>query len=180
MSGRTRTAVQSLALAALLPLAACGPGRNEFAPACPSPKLVDGLADITRYAGTSRDLTDLVIQARVVKIDGACKAAAEPGAVEASVRIGITVQRGPAMQGRDADIPVFLAVTLGDDVRDKQVFPVRASFPPNVDRLTMSSPPIELSLPVSRTVTGASYGIVVGFQLTPEEIAANRQDRARR
>ena len=40
--------------------------------------------------------------------------------------------------------------------------------------LTMSSPDIDMGLPVTPSVTGASYGIIAGFQLTPDELANNR------
>ena len=78
------------------------------------------------------------------------------------------------MQGRDADVPVFLAVTEGDTVRDKKVFQLHLSFPPNVDRLTITSPDIDLDLPVSSEKSGAAYSVISGFQLTPDELAANR------
>ena len=92
-----------------------------------------------------------------------------------TVRISVSVLRGPAMHGREADIPVFLAVVEGDTVRDKRVYPVRVVFPPNVDRLTTTSSPIEMELPVSPSVTGAAYKVISGFQLTPDELAVNRQ-----
>jgi hypothetical protein len=153
-----------------------GPGRNAFAPQCPAPRLIPSLADLTRYTGPGpgHDFSDLIVQGRVVSVNGSCSASDDPTHLPAVVRISIALQRGPAMQGRETDIFVFLAVAQGDDVRDKQVFPVHVSFPPNVDRLTMSSPDITLNLPVDRDVSGASYGLIAGFQLTPEELNANR------
>lgn len=163
-------------------LSGCGPGRNEFAPVCPKAELVPELADVTRYAGggTSHDLTDLIVQGRVVSIQGSCKAGSDKDILAATVQIGITLQRGPAMRGREADIPVFLAVTDSGAVRDKQIFPLHVVFPPNVDRLTMSSPDIDLALPVTRNKTGTAYGIIAGFQLSQSELAANRQARGAR
>jgi hypothetical protein len=72
-------------------------------------------------------------------------------------------------------VPVFLAVTQGDTVRDRKVFQVHIMFPPNVDRLTITSPDIDMDLPLSATVSGASYGVIAGFQLTPDELTANRR-----
>jgi hypothetical protein len=131
---------------------------------------------LTRYAGSgpAHDVTDLIVQGRVIGVNGSCQAGDDKSVLPAKVQITISVQRGPAMRGREADVPVFLAVTEGETVRDKQVFPVHVVFPPNVDRLTMSSPEIDMGLPVTRSKNGASYGIIAGFQLTPEELAANR------
>jgi hypothetical protein len=162
------------ALATLLPLAGCGPSRNEFAPACPVAALVPALADLTRFRGDGRDLTDLVVQARIVQVNGQCSPGSE-GNLAASVSISIAVQRGPGMDGREADVPVFVAVSKGDDVLDKQMLPVHIVFPPNVDRVTMTSKPIDLLLPVDKTVSGPSYRVIAGFQLTPDEVEANRR-----
>jgi len=176
MSVPLRPAVRLCLPALLLSLFGCGPGRNEFAPVCPTARLVPALADMTRYAGKgpTHDLTDMIIQARVVAVNGSCSAGDDKSVLPAKVQVTIAVQRGPAMPGREADVPVFLAVTEGETVRDKQVFPVHVVFPPNVDRLTMTSPEIDLGLPVSPTRSGAAYGIIAGFQLTPDELAANR------
>jgi hypothetical protein len=174
MPFRLRSAVP---LCVPLLLVGCGPGRNDFAPVCPTARLIPALADVTRYAGPgpAHDITDLILQARVTGVNGSCAAGDNPAVLPAKVQVTLLIQRGPAMQGREADVPVFLAVTDGDTVRDKRVFAVHLAFPPNVDRLTISSPQIDLDLPVSADKTGASYGVIAGFQLTPEELAANRR-----
>jgi hypothetical protein len=161
----------------LLPLAGCGPGRNEFAPLCPSARLERSLADLTRFAGAGpgHDITDLILQARITQVDGSCQPTDAKTTLGATVRITISVQRGPAMRGREADVPVFVAVAQGDTVRDKQLIPVHLVFPPNDDRLTLTSQPIDLALPVNQDVNGASYQVIAGFQLSPDELSANRQ-----
>ncbi|MDR3530188.1 MAG: hypothetical protein P4L90_06515 [Rhodopila sp.] len=177
MSSRLRSVVRLCVPILLLPLFGCGPGRNAFAPVCPTVRLIPALADMTRYAGNgpAHDVTDLILQARVVAVNGSCANGDDKAVLPAKVQVSISLQRGPAMSGREADVPVFLAVTEGETVRDKRVFPVHVVFPPNVDRLTMTSPAIDLDLPVSATVSGASYGIIAGFQLSPDELAANRR-----
>jgi hypothetical protein len=52
---------------------------------------------------------------------------------------------------------------------------VHVVFPANVDRLAMNSGDIELGLPVSPKKLGNAYGIIAGFQLTPDELAINRR-----
>jgi hypothetical protein len=177
MPCRLRTAVRFCVPVLLLPLFGCGPERNAFAPQCPTARLIPALADLTRYAGPgpAHDLTDLILQARVTAVNGSCKPGDDKSILPATVQVTISIQRGPAMKGREADMPVFLAVTEGDNVRDKKIFPVHVVFPPNVDRLTMNSGEIDLGLPVSADKSGAAYGVIAGFQLTPEELAANRQ-----
>jgi hypothetical protein len=173
MSSRLRFCLPLLAL----PLFGCGPDRNAFAPLCPTAKLIPALADLTRYAGPgpAHDLTDLILQARVTAVNGQCKAGDDKSVLPTTVVVTISIQRGPAMQGREADVPVFLAVTEGDTIRDKKVFPVHVVFPPNVDRLVMNSGNIDLGLPVSNEKSGNAYAVIAGFQLTPDELATNRK-----
>jgi hypothetical protein len=178
MSSRLRFCLPAFLLPVmLLPLVGCGPGRADFAPVCPTARLIPALADLTRYAGPgpAHDLTDLILQARVTAVNGKCTAGDDKSILPATVDVTISVQRGPAMQGREADVPVFLAITEGDAIRDKNVFPVHVVFPPNVDRLIMSSGDISLSLPVSPEKSGNAYGVIAGFQLSPEELNANRR-----
>jgi hypothetical protein len=176
MSCRFRFAIRLCLPALLLPLFSCGPAPNTFAPLCPTARLIPALADISRYGGPgpAHDVTDLILQARVVAVNGSCQAGDDKARLPAKVKVSISIQRGPAMKGREADVPVFLAVTEGDEVRDKKEFPLHLTFPPNVDRLTITSPDIDMDLPVSASKTGAAYSIIAGFQLTPDELAANR------
>ena len=63
-------------LAALLPLLAdCGPPRNQFAPPCPGRAILGDVADLRCLPASprgARDLTDLVLHARIVGIQGSC------------------------------------------------------------------------------------------------------------
>ena len=181
MSPRSRSVVRLSVQILLLSLFGCGPERNAFPPLCPTVQLIPSLADLTRYAGPgpAHDVTDLILQARVVSVNGSCQPGDDATKLAAKTQVTISIQRGPAMQGREADVPVFVAVTQGETIRDKQMFPVHLSFPPNVDRLTVTSGDIGLDLPVSADVSGAAYGIIAGFQLSPDELAANRHAQAR-
>lgn len=154
-----------------------GPDKDEFAPPCPRPALISGLADLTRFRpGGGKDLTDTVVQGRVLGLGGECKFT-EKGSltVETTVTVSAEFQRGPAMQGREVTAPLFIAVTEGDNVLDKQVIQFPVEFPPNVDHVTVTSQPVRLVLPSTRTQSPAAFSIVVGFQLTQDELATNKQ-----
>jgi len=165
--------------AGLLTLAGCGSGTEDaFAPACPGAAIVRDAADLSRYRGAGRDLTDTVVEGRITGINGNCK---RDGAdtVVTTVQVGIELMRGPAAPGRRAELAYFVAVLDGDRILDKQVFPLRAEFPANADRLRLTGDDVELRLQVKPDKTAAAYRIQVGFQLTPEELERNRQ-RGRR
>jgi hypothetical protein len=169
-------------LAALLPLLSdCGPGRNQFAPACPGTAILGDAADFSVYrataanGGAGRDLTDLVVQARIASISGSCKQGDNKNQLAVAVSIGVDLGRGPAMAGREADVPLFLAIVQGDTIIDKHVYLMHSIFPPNVDRVSLTPGEVDLSLPVTADKSGASYTILAGFQLTPDQLRMKRQ-----
>ncbi|MSP03015.1 MAG: hypothetical protein EXR07_18510 [Acetobacteraceae bacterium] len=175
-----------LRLAALTPIAltpialapaACGPEKNQFAPACPVPGLVKPLAELTRFRGASQDIRDLVVRARVIDITGKCKPGRTAASVTATVQIVADVTRGPALDGLTFTLPVFLAITDSGQIQDKNLYAIPVEFSRNVDTARAVSAEIELELPVSAGKTAAAYGIIAGFQLTPDEIAAFRRNR---
>lgn len=169
-------------IAALLPLlAACGPGRNEFAPACPGRAFLGDAANIDIYrsnaSGGGHDLSELVLQGRVVGMRGSCREGGKKAQLAVTVAPAFELTRGPAMSGRQIDVPVFVAVVEGNTVLDKRIYQMRAVFPSNVDRVTLTTGDADFVLPVSGERSGAAYTIVTGFQLTPEQAAANRRNR---
>jgi hypothetical protein len=165
-------------LAALL--AGCGPARNQFAPACPRPSFLGDAADLDIYRpgsapGGPHDLTDLVLHARIVGVNGNCKEGDKKAQLATAANVLIELTRGPAMQGQETDVPVFLAVTEGDTILDKHVYLVHATFPSNVDRMTLGTGEIDMILPITPTKSGAAYSILAGFQLTPDQLAQSRR-----
>ncbi len=163
----------------LLPLvlAACGDSTGDkFAPPCPAAAILRDAADLHRYRGTGRDLTDSVLDGRITGLGLTCK---RDGAstVVTTVTVGLDLTRGPAATGRTAEIAYFVAVLDGERILDKRVFNLRPEFAPNGERLRLDGDEIELRLPVSRDKSAAAYRIEVGFQLTPSELAINRQGR---
>ncbi len=167
-----RTGILLAATAAAL--SACAKP-DAFAPACPQLSLLSDGADLTRFTGNGRDLTDLVLDAHLVAVPASCHWADDTHKrVEAKLQITMTVNRGPAMPGRAIDVPYFVAVSENDVIFDKQVYSGRVDFPANTDRLTLTTSEISLLLPVSHEKSAAAYRITVSFQLTPEELARNR------
>jgi hypothetical protein len=160
-------------LAMLLPaLVACGPARNEFPPACPGTAILGNAADLNAYRPDSagRDLTDLVLHARVVGIRGNCTEGDRRDQLAVTVSVLVELTRGPGMAGRETDVPIFVAVVDGDNILDKHVYLMHARFPSNVDRVTLTPGETSIVLPVTGARSGADYTIVAGFQHTANQI----------
>jgi hypothetical protein len=163
-------------------LAGCGLKRDEFPPTCPRADLVWEAADIARYrqgvAAGTEDVRDLVLSGRIAAIRAKCQQGDNVGQLSADVSVEIQFNRGPAMQGREAVVPFFVAVTEGDRILDKHLYQVRVVFQTNTDQMLWGSDPIHMVFPVSATKSGAAYTILASFQLTPEELEATRRHAA--
>lgn len=168
---------------ALLALAGCS-DTKAFAPPCPQLSFLPEGADLARFNGPGRDITDLVVEARLDGVPastGACRWTDKTHtSVSVSMQVAMTVARGPAMQGRSAIIPWFVAVAQDRDILDRQVYALRADFPSNVDHTGLVSQPVELKLPVSAEKSAAAYRVWISLQLTPDELQYNRSHAAQR
>lgn len=165
----------------LAALAGCGKSdKNAFAPACPRAAILADAADLLRFRdGGGRDLTDLVMTGRILGLNGACQPGDTARELATSAQVSFQVTRGPAMTGREADVSVFVAVSEGDEILDKKLFPVHVTFPPNIDTVRLTTDAIPMTLPISPEKSGAAYALTTGFQLTPAELEVNRAQRQR-
>ncbi len=163
-------------VAAALALAGCdgSDDPNRFPPACPASAILADAADITRTDGRGRDITDTVMDGRITGLQGTCRDSPDRKALDASIRVGMDVGRGPAATGRTEKVPYFVAVERDGRILDKQVMTLDVAFPANTDRVHIEGESIPLRFPTPKGVTGASYKILIGFQLTPEQLEANR------
>lgn len=176
---RARSAIPGLSGLALLAAAAGSLGAcsqpDAFAPACPQLALLQDGADLTRFAGPGRDITDLVLEAHLAAVPATCHWANKAHTkVEAKLQVAMSLGRGPAMNGRTVDVPYFVAASEGDNILDKQIFTARAEFPTNTDRVGVTTPEVSMLFPVTLEKSAAVYKITVSFQLTPEELVYNR------
>jgi hypothetical protein len=151
---------------------------NSFAPTCPVSAIVPDTGDVTHWRsgppGSNHDVTDLVLSGRITGVVANCFAGAKPGSIRAKVKVELTLNRGPAATGRAADVAYFVAVTRGDTILDKAVYPIHTTFPPNIDQLKLVGDEVDLVLPTPKGVSGPDYTVETGFQLSPEELADNR------
>ncbi len=165
-------------------LAGCGTtDPYSFPPVCPKSAAVPEAADLTRFTAGGTDLTDMVIEARITGLKGKCSRD-EDGRLKVEVTVSMLLARGPAASGRSDGVDYFVAVTEGGGTEGgrilvKDALHLAVDFPPNVDRVALDGTPLVLSLPTTKTKTGEAFSILAGFQLTPAQLAFNRDHGAR-
>jgi hypothetical protein len=102
-------------------------------------------------------------------------AAAATRTVEATVSLRMDIERGPAAPGRGAQIPWFVAVIEGDRVLSRQSFVLPVTFAANTTRSAVATQPIDVSFPLTENRRIQDLRIMVGFALSPDEVALNRR-----
>jgi hypothetical protein len=135
--------------------------------------LLPDAADITRFNGQGRDLSNLVISGHIRAVPAVCKPGDKPTTVVATLHVEADMTLGPAAAGVQ-NVKYFIALLQGDKVVGEQDFSYAPSFAANVSRTSIKGEDIEVIVPVSKTVSAAAYRIFVGFRLSPEELAYNR------
>ena len=95
--------------------------------------------------------------------------------INADLSLDIAFGRGPAASGRTATYEYFVAVTRKDiEVIEKQIFPITITFPQGVDVVELTENIGEIIIGrANENTSGANFEIIVGFELTPEQIAFN-------
>ncbi len=168
-------ALLALGLAAVL--AACG-SSDKAQPACPSGLIPADAAKITRFQdGPGRDLTDVIAEATIQDILVQCEYKKKVADID--LQIAVVGTRGPADRSRVAEFEYFVAIVdPQQNILVKQPFKVRFEFNDNRTQLGTIEQ-IEPRLPLPDPSKADQYRILVGFQLTPEELAWNRSQNAK-
>jgi len=94
----------------------------------------------------------------------------------ANLEIDMAFGRGPAAQGSEKTYEYFVAVTRRDRaVIHREVFPISVRFGAGEDRVYTTETIDAISIPRADAETsGANFEILVGFELTEEQLAFNR------
>lgn len=95
--------------------------------------------------------------------------------IVASLELDMGFGRGPAAVGSTHTYQFFVAVTRRDiAVIEKQVFPVEVTFR-GEDRVYLQQEIDQIVIPrADEDIAGDNFEIIVGFELTPEQLAWNR------
>ena len=176
-----RRLIAGFALAGLALLAACGgaerdPMAQVTAP-CPRVALLGEAADLTRYQPGTNNLSGLVLDAKLTGFNARCDYAPRGAGLDVTLRLAISAERGPAAQGREAALPYLVAVVTSDESRvlAREAYSAQVSFPNNVSRVQTRGEEISIRLPGPDPQEAAKRTVLLGFVLTPEELALNRR-----
>ncbi|NBC95736.1 MAG: hypothetical protein GVY27_05200 [Deinococcus-Thermus bacterium] len=125
--------------------------------------------------GGGRDLTDVVARAIVADYTGECTYRDSPDRVEVEMALALVAERGPAAEGGPVSVDYFVSVLDPEGrILNKRVFTAEMEFEDAGPR-GGSLQQLRQEIPLPGLGVGQAYGIVVGFQLTPEQLRYNRE-----
>ena len=157
--------------------AGCGNIFNRApAPKCPPILILKDAGSLTRYApGTSKDITDVLFQAKIVDFRGICDYNKERTRVEIDLNLAFDLLRGPANRDRKASFEYFVAIPRFHPApQGRNTFSIDAAFDGQATR-ARSTDRIELEIPIDPKLDRETYAIYLGFQLTRQELDDNRR-----
>jgi hypothetical protein len=143
---------------------------------CPQVGVISDAADLTRFrAGGGSDLTALVVNAQVSGFQAKCDYTSRRDGLVVTLTPSFSAERGPAAAGPSLDIPYMVAVVDDSDrVLSRAEYSLRVNFPPNVAKVKSTGEELSITL-TGGLAEAARRRVLVGFVLSPEELATNRR-----
>lgn len=143
---------------------------------CPETKVVDELAGFSEFTNVYTPSEDqLISRAHISSIEGSCTY--DPRSMTVDVSLGFETASGPQAPANSLNnfsFPFFVAITdPHGNIAAKQVFTADISFNPG-ENYKSHKETLRQVIPLVDTDEGKDYKILVGFQLSPEQLGYNR------
>jgi hypothetical protein len=156
----------------MLGLAGCGGTQSIGKLSCPTPLVapdLDVAADL-RPGGSGP--SDVRFGVKLVSVNSNCST--EKIGLSADVRVAFVVARADPKLTR-AEFAYFVAIADAQrNILNKKEYKVSVEFSPRLSRLNVSDD-VAVGLPLHDLSNGGKYLIIVGLQLTPEQLDFNRK-----
>lgn len=142
---------------------------------CPAVGVLEGTDHMTLVKGAGTDLTDIVAKAEIGKVVSNCQYNLDESTITVNLAFDGLAELGPAATSRELTLPTFVAVTRRYNTFDKkQVYEVPVTFEAGRRQMSFVKTVDGTILPYGGAADGRIYQILIGFQLTPEQLAYNR------
>lgn len=174
---------QGIAAAAVLGLA-LGIGGCAFvddgAPnVCPQAAILDDAGELVRFASAKPSgPSDVAFRARMKRVSGFCEVDADW--VEMELTTAMETERGPSNKKGEAKFTYFVAILDQDKkVLSRIKFPMIAQFRQRETKLDFNEA-LTVTIPRKKGDLPKDYYVYLGFEMTPAELAHNRDRKKQR
>jgi hypothetical protein len=145
---------------------------------CPFVKVLYDAARYQEFEGGREASAAVGYTGEIQGISAACEYKSdEPITVE--MELLFELGKGPAAKGEAKTYRYWIAVThRNEDVLAKQFFELPVKFPDGQDRVRVTDKIDKVTIPRAKaTTSGSNFEILVGFDVTPEMAAFNRDGK---
>ena len=176
MSRRTPI-IRVCLIGALLALAACAGEMVPVEATCPKVLLVGDASIMELHApGEERDTDDVSFVAQLGTPSWSCEFLTEQNRTRVAANFEILVSMGPAAEGSDASFPLFVALENHEgEVIAKRTLDTAVRFPAAAARIVYTET-VGQEFGYARMSQAGHHTIYIGFQITPEQFAATRDN----
>ncbi len=142
---------------------------------CPTVGVLDGADHVTLFNGRGKDLTDVVLRAEIRKSVLQCEYDSDNAEISVNVAFDGTVDLGPAATSREANIPGFIAIVRHGYMVSKQPLDIPVQFEGAARTVKFLKTIEDTKIPIGGELNGAAYEVIVGFQVTKDELDYNKK-----
>ncbi len=171
--------VAAVGLAALASGCGLGSTSSSARAALTCPRLVRAAQTdtIALFGSGGHQAKDVVVDARIRNGEVTCKK--EEGGIAVNLELNFEGERAnPATA--DAALPYFVAlIDPQEKVLAQNAFDITIQFVPGERVRRMPAEKITVHLPTHTPAAAGQYTVIVGFQLTPDQLAFNRARNAK-
>ena len=167
--------LRATALGVLALLAACSSRDKDKMPDCPSALIAPNLDSYTIARPNATNPQDIQFGVKLASASASCHP--EKGGVRVDTAISFVVIRTDP-QFRNGDFTYFVAIAdRAQNIVAKENFALRVDFAQKQDRMRVTDTITE-HLPLKDPASAGSYVVLVGLQLSQQQLDSNRQRNA--
>lgn len=150
----------------------------EIVMTCPKVSVLPGAGQITVFReGPGRDLVDVEYEGVIAPVSGECLYEDDYAWVEIDLILRIGAVKGPAAISNNQSFDFFVAVAdSNNQILNKKVFDSPVEVPEGRRRGAVEEE-LRQRFPIVSGTRGSDYRVIVGFQLTKEQMAYNQKSR---
>ena len=145
---------------------------------CPFVKTLYDAARYVEFANGKEASADVGFSGEIQGISARCEYKSDEP-IKVGMNLLFEFGRGPKAAGSSKTFRYWVAVTdRNREILAKQTFELPVSFPAGQDRLYKTETIKQIVIPrATATVSGANFEVLVGFDVTPEMAAFNRDGK---
>jgi len=140
---------------------------------CPRAVVAADAGHLTRFAAGGKDPSQVQFEAQIGDLTGDC--GYDDTSIDVDMNVKIIATRGPADTAQAANFNYFVAIARTDKtIIAREAFDARIEFSGNQTRNGIVEE-IQQTIPIQPGEPGTDFVILVGFEMTPEELEYSRK-----